>query len=175
MDSGIPNVNSSALHGTSATLVVRAVVILSVGALVNNGAQGIGVRDARISARENRGRLCRRSRGQSGQISAAVLNVAKANLMQDGRNGISGADDGMNKVLVPCNRPRIALLTESSRAYGRGILGELAKYIRQRGHYRYDALKNTAREQPWDKRQRIKRFGDETPVARFTTAANMRA
>ncbi|HVM49908.1 MAG TPA: DNA-binding transcriptional regulator [Candidatus Acidoferrum sp.] len=31
--------------------------------------------------------------------------------------------------------PKVALLIESSRAYGRGILGGIAKYIRQHGHW----------------------------------------
>ena len=33
------------------------------------------------------------------------------------------------------NRPRVALLVESSRAYGRGLLAGIAKYVREHGHW----------------------------------------
>jgi LacI family transcriptional regulator len=41
----------------------------------------------------------------------------------------------MNKHLAQFARLRVALLIESSRAYGRGILSGVAKYIRQHGHW----------------------------------------
>ena len=41
----------------------------------------------------------------------------------------------MNIIAPKGTRPRVALLIESSRAYGRGILAGVAKYIRQHGHW----------------------------------------
>ena len=41
----------------------------------------------------------------------------------------------MNKPTTWLNRPRVALLIESSRAYGRGTLSGVAKYIREHGHW----------------------------------------
>jgi LacI family transcriptional regulator len=41
----------------------------------------------------------------------------------------------MNKPATWLNRPRVALLIESSRAYGRGTLSGVAKYIREHGHW----------------------------------------
>src|SRR5205809_6505260 len=41
----------------------------------------------------------------------------------------------MNKPSTRFNRPRVVLLIESSRAYGRGTLSGVAKYIRQHGHW----------------------------------------
>jgi LacI family transcriptional regulator len=37
----------------------------------------------------------------------------------------------MKKVVKPARRPRVALLVESSRAYGRGILSGVAKFVRE--------------------------------------------
>ena len=37
----------------------------------------------------------------------------------------------MKKFVKPSNRPRVALLVESSRAYGRGILSGVAKFVRE--------------------------------------------
>jgi LacI family transcriptional regulator len=37
----------------------------------------------------------------------------------------------MKKFVKPFNRPRVALLVESSRAYGRGILSGVAKFVRE--------------------------------------------
>ena len=37
----------------------------------------------------------------------------------------------MKKIITQSNRPRVALLVESSRAYGRGALSGIAKYIRE--------------------------------------------
>ena len=37
----------------------------------------------------------------------------------------------MKKFVKPSNRPRVALLIESSRAYGRGILSGVAKFVRE--------------------------------------------
>ena len=39
----------------------------------------------------------------------------------------------MRKATTPPNRPRVALLIESSRAYGRGLLKGVAKYVREHG------------------------------------------
>ena len=39
----------------------------------------------------------------------------------------------MRKSTTPANRPRVALLIESSRAYGRGLLLGVAKYVREHG------------------------------------------
>src|SRR5260370_42605009 len=41
----------------------------------------------------------------------------------------------MNKPSTRFNRPRVVLLIESSRAYGRGTLSGVAKYIREHGHW----------------------------------------
>src|SRR6476661_8612270 len=41
----------------------------------------------------------------------------------------------MNRPATRHNRPRVALLIESSRAYGRGTLSGVAKYIREHGHW----------------------------------------
>jgi len=41
----------------------------------------------------------------------------------------------MKKFTVTPKYPRVALLVESSRAYGRGTLAGVAKYIRQHGHW----------------------------------------
>lgn len=37
----------------------------------------------------------------------------------------------MKKLVAPTSRPRVALLVESSRAYGRGIMAGVAKYVRE--------------------------------------------
>ncbi len=37
----------------------------------------------------------------------------------------------MKKIVTSANRPRVALLVESSRAYGRGIMAGVAKYVRE--------------------------------------------
>src|ERR1700688_2112440 len=39
--------------------------------------------------------------------------------------------DLMKRFVAPSRRPRVALLVESSRAYGRGILSGVAKFVRQ--------------------------------------------
>ena len=41
----------------------------------------------------------------------------------------------MKKFTVTPKYPRVALLVESSRAFGRGTLAGVAKYIRQHGHW----------------------------------------
>src|SRR6185312_202406 len=41
----------------------------------------------------------------------------------------------MKKVRTPFTYPRVALLVESSRAYCRGTLSGVAKYIREHGHW----------------------------------------
>ena len=41
----------------------------------------------------------------------------------------------MKKIIAQSNRPRVALLVESSRAYGRRTLAGVAKYIRQHGRW----------------------------------------
>jgi LacI family transcriptional regulator len=38
-------------------------------------------------------------------------------------------------IVGQASQPRVALLIESSRAYGRGILAGVAKYIQQHGHW----------------------------------------
>src|SRR5271154_1308203 len=41
----------------------------------------------------------------------------------------------MKKVISPVRRPRVALLVESSRAYGRMTLIGIAKYVRAHAHW----------------------------------------
>lgn len=41
----------------------------------------------------------------------------------------------MKKIRAPFTYPRVALLVESSRAYGRGTLSGIAKYIREHSHW----------------------------------------
>jgi len=41
----------------------------------------------------------------------------------------------MKKFVKPYTRPRVALLVESSRAYGRGILSGVAKFVREHGSW----------------------------------------
>ena len=41
----------------------------------------------------------------------------------------------MSMIVGQATQPRVALLIESSWAYGRGILGGVAEYIRQHGHW----------------------------------------
>jgi len=57
----------------------------------------------------------------------------------------------MKKAVVPSSPPRVALLIESSRAYGRGILAGIAKYIRQQGHWIISVQEQSLCDQlpPW--------------------------
>jgi LacI family transcriptional regulator len=57
---------------------------------------------------------------------------------------------GMQKFAAKTNRPRVALLVESSRAYGRGIMTGVAKYVRE--------------HQAWSIFYEELSFSDETPA-----------
>lgn len=56
----------------------------------------------------------------------------------------------MKKPAPPFSRPHVALLIESSRAYGRGLLQGVAKYVREHG--------------PWYISLQERSFGDEVPI-----------
>lgn len=47
------------------------------------------------------------------------------------RTCVKYAQDSMKNFVTPTRRPRVALLVESSRAYGRGLLSGVAKFVRQ--------------------------------------------
>ena len=64
-----------------------------------------------------------------------MVRGAFRRLLRGRGNGNQNGANLMNKRLAPFDRPRVALLIESSRAYGRGILSGIAKYIRQQGHW----------------------------------------
>ncbi|HEV2454625.1 MAG TPA: XylR family transcriptional regulator, partial [Verrucomicrobiae bacterium] len=62
----------------------------------------------------------------------------------------------MKKFLTPPNRPQVALLVESSRAYGRGALLGISRYIREYGPWSifFQELSFSAEMPPWLKNWR---------------------